>query len=74
MHIFWTKNALILESAGRQASGRGVTKGGGYGGQNPPPHWPKFFGHFTQNSNKMMIWCVSAELPFPQNPLLRQFP
>ena len=43
---------------------RGVAKGGGYGGQNPP-HWPKYFGHFYQNSNKTTFGRVSAALPQP---------
>ena len=48
---------------------RGASKGGGYGGQNPPPlHWPKFFGHFYQNSNKMTVAQVFAALFHPQNP------
>ena len=38
----------------------------------PPPHWPTFFGHFYQNSNKTKFGHVSAVLPHPQNPLLGQ--
>ena len=62
--------------------GRGAAKGGGYGGQNPPPpHWPKFLVIFTKTLTKQRSGAYSQHFRtlknpsfanfWPQNPLLR---